>query len=393
MLRAREFAERMGTAYATGRNFDLGNGNHTEVSRLSPYISRRIVTEWEVYSMALEKHGSPACDKFCQEILWRTYWRGWLERRPWIWEDYRTSLQSLIDIHQDDRLLIKASQGATDIVCFNDWAVELVTSGYLHNHARMWFASIWIYTLKLPWQLGADFFLRHLLDGDAASNTLSWRWVAGLQTKGKQYLATQSNIYKYTRGRYKPEGLAECCFEIVDVSSQIPEEPLYPVEFLQATVPMVLVIYDEDLCYDISQIKDLNIKQVVGLAPVLSRQARSERVSEFQNRALWLAGETLSRSLGAPFQVIDDIGRLFDILPSHSFAIQHVCFYYPHVGPWTYTLAALRDACETKAVSCTSLRRPWDEALEPLADRGFFPFKEKAVSLIDHRREELGVRA
>jgi deoxyribodipyrimidine photo-lyase len=64
---------------------------------------------------------------------------------------------------------------------------ELVETGYLHNHARMWFASIWIFTLRLPWELGADFFLRHLLDGDAASNTLSWRWVAGLHTKGKHY--------------------------------------------------------------------------------------------------------------------------------------------------------------------------------------------------------------
>ena len=62
----------------------------------------------------------------------------------------------------------------------------------------MWFASIWIFTLNLPWQLGADFFMQHLLDGDPASNTLSWRWVAGIQTKGKNYLARKSNIEKYS---------------------------------------------------------------------------------------------------------------------------------------------------------------------------------------------------
>ena len=68
----------------------------------------------------------------------------------------------------------------------------------------MWFASIWIFTLKLPWELGADFFYRHLIDGDPASNTLGWRWVAGLHTKGKTYLASPSNIIKYASKRLDP---------------------------------------------------------------------------------------------------------------------------------------------------------------------------------------------
>ena len=72
----------------------------------------------------------------------------------------------------------------------------------------MWFASIWIFTLRLPWALGADFFLRHLIDADAASNTLSWRWGAGLQTVGKTYLARTENIARYTNGRFAPRGLA-----------------------------------------------------------------------------------------------------------------------------------------------------------------------------------------
>jgi deoxyribodipyrimidine photo-lyase len=66
----------------------------------------------------------------------------------------------------------------------------------------MWFASIWIFTLGLPWRIGADFFYRHLLDGDAASNTLSWRWVAGLHTRGKAYAAESWNIEKFTGGRF-----------------------------------------------------------------------------------------------------------------------------------------------------------------------------------------------
>ena len=94
--------------------------------------------------------------------------------------------------------MIEARSG---IPAMDAWTSELIETGYLHNHARMWYASIWIHTLKLPWTLGAEFFLRNLLDGDVASNTLSWRWVAGLHTVGKFYLAQKSNICKFTAGR------------------------------------------------------------------------------------------------------------------------------------------------------------------------------------------------
>ncbi|WP_238189582.1 FAD-binding domain-containing protein [Methylobacterium frigidaeris] len=73
----------------------------------------------------------------------------------------------------------------------------------------MWFASIWIFSLRLPWELGAEFFLRRLLDGDPASNTLSWRWVAGLHTRGRPYLARRDNIRDFTEGRHDPAGLDE----------------------------------------------------------------------------------------------------------------------------------------------------------------------------------------
>ncbi len=184
------------------RNFDSGRGSHDSVSRLSPYIRTRLVTEEECTRAVLEKHGSHAAGKFLQEIAWRTYWKGWLEMRPAVWDHYLETLAGL------DRTpsYHEAIYGNTGIECFDYWAKELTETGYLHNHARMWFASIWIFTLKLPWQLGADFFSTHLLDADPASNTLSWRWVAGLHTKGKHYLARASNIRKFTLGRFNPAG-------------------------------------------------------------------------------------------------------------------------------------------------------------------------------------------
>ena len=189
-------------AYGEERNFVNVPGNRQSVSLLSPYIRTRLLTEREITTEVLKEHGLNSAAKFLQEIAWRTYWKGWLEMRPAVWDHYRNGLRDLersVEYHD-------AITGATGIDCFDQWARELLEIGYLHNHVRMWFASIWIFTLKLPWQLGADFFLTHLLDADPASNTLSWRWVAGLHTPGKHYLARAANIEKFTRGQFNPVG-------------------------------------------------------------------------------------------------------------------------------------------------------------------------------------------
>ena len=88
----------------------------------------------------------------------------------------------------------------------------------------MWFASIWIFTLKLPWELGADFFMRHLLDGDPASNTLSWRWVGGHpDAAAKTYLARRDNIERFTQGRFAPDGLSSTAEPLDDAPPPAPQ--------------------------------------------------------------------------------------------------------------------------------------------------------------------------
>jgi len=208
--RLHAFVPKAGRAYASNRNRDRGPGGHADVSMLSPYIRHRLVTETEVLQAVLQRHALSSAQKFVQEVYWRTYWKGWLEMRPGVWQQYRAGVRHGLDRIASEGGLRRdweaACRGETGIDCFDHWAHELAETGYLHNHARMWVASIWIFTLRLPWELGADFFLRHLLDGDPASNTLGWRWVAGLQTPGKNYVARASNIARYTDGRFNPVG-------------------------------------------------------------------------------------------------------------------------------------------------------------------------------------------
>lgn len=211
--RLNAFRSSSGRIYADRRNTDAGPEEVTITSALSPYLRRRLLLESEVAAAAIDAHGYPVAEKFVQEVFWRTYFKGHLESRASIWADYLRQVsdeRARLDVSSGLRsVYTQAVEGRTGIDSFDHWARELAEFGWPHNHARMWFASIWIFTLRLPWALGADLFLRNLLDGDPASNTLSWRWVAGLHTRGKAYVARAENIARYTQGRFHPKELKE----------------------------------------------------------------------------------------------------------------------------------------------------------------------------------------
>ena len=190
--------------YSSKRNYDFGPKSRENTSNLSKYISHRIINEYDLVREILSQYNLQKVDKFVQEVFWRVYWKGWLEHRPDVWRDFVDS-----DPTYSEEKYKKAINGETGIECFDDWVKELKSENYLHNHTRMWFASIWIFTLNLPWELGARFFIKYLFAGDAASNTLRWRWVAGIQTQGKNYLARESNIRKFTNQRYMNTSLNE----------------------------------------------------------------------------------------------------------------------------------------------------------------------------------------
>ena len=208
--------------YSSKRNYDFGPESRENISNLSRYISHRIINEYDLIREILSEYNLQKVEKFIQEIFWRVYWKGWLEHRPEVWKDFVNSSPTY---SEED--YIKAINGETGIDCFDDWVKEIKTENYLHNHTRMWFASIWIFTLNLPWELGARFFMKHLFDGDAASNTLSWRWVAGIQTQGKNYLARESNIRKFTNQRYINSTLNENALPLENPKIYSPQEVRY----------------------------------------------------------------------------------------------------------------------------------------------------------------------
>ena len=386
--RLQAFVPKAGRDYAARRNYDLGRDGHDGVSTLSPYLRARVLTEEDVLRAVLGRHSASAAEKFVQEVFWRTYWKGWLEMRPSVWTHYHTALKHrLDDVHTQSGLRDRweaACLGQTEIDCFNAWAQELVETGYLHNHARMWFASIWIFTLRLPWELGADFFLRHLLDGDPASNTLGWRWVAGIQTPGKTYLARTSNISKYTEGRFAPKW--QLAGEAIALEGP-PNPPITPLPDAALPIPSArtgLILHDDDLSpgfildAGIAPIATACIKARDGLSPLTV----APHVSAFAHHA---AQDTETR-FGARLGTIARPQCSAEALVSwaQDAGLDQIVTPYAPVGPVADLLNA---ASKTPgAPPVRMIRRSYDSHAWPHATHGFFRFKEKIPGLLGQMR-------
>ena len=254
------FIDKNLTDYSKLRNFDFGPNKRSNISCLSPYVTHGVTNEIEIIKKVLEKYSFVKNEKFIQEVLWRTYWKGWLELRPKVWEDFLKDLTVIKKDFKGNKNYLNAINGATDIDCFNQWVKELKNYNYLHNHARMWFASIWIFTLGLPWQLGAEFFMKFLFDGDSASNTLGWRWVAGVQTKGKNYVASEWNIKKFTNNRFNSIKLNDNPSPIIDDRSYY----IVNNDFDNADLSIsdTLLIFENNLSFEKSDFYNKSFKNI-----------------------------------------------------------------------------------------------------------------------------------
>lgn len=385
----------MGTDYARCRNFDLGPGQHRHVSCLSPFVRRRLLLEQDLVAAAISAHGTEQSEKFVQEVFWRSYFKGWLELRPTIWHDYCAGLKNDLNKLGTDaalhRRVATAEEGRTGIDCFDAWVEELITTGYLHNHARMWFASIWIFTLGLPWRIGADFFYRHLLDGDPASNTLSWRWVAGLHTRGKPYAAEAWNIAKFTRQRFEPseQSFAHDVVGLQDTEPQgLPAiQPLAVLPQLDRTKPTLFLVTEEDCRPEDFLGLGLDIRSVVTVSASRLRSIRpvAQHVQDFERQALADAATRLGGATAMSLEC-ESLSELVEIAKSAG-VTQLVTPYVPQ-SPLRDAIAAIRPSLRHAGISIVVLRRDWDTLIWPHATAGFFKVKQHIARVL----RDLGIQ-
>jgi len=352
--------------YSRLRNFDFGPDKRDNVSCLSPYITHGVINEIEIIKKSLSKFSFSKNEKFIQEVLWRTYWKGWLELRPNVWTDYLVTLKNIREKFKGNKDYLKAIEGNTNIECFNEWVKELKENNYLHNHTRMWFASIWIFTLDLPWQLGAEFFMQNLYDGDAASNTLGWRWVAGIQTQGKHYLASEWNIKKFTNDRFSniklnenaPPKVSEKTFSIIEKNFHNP----------QSIDQNNLLIFENNLSFETSDFKDIKFKKVYLVSNKNENRSikLSERVIKFKSNLTKDQEERLkNQSINCEIIDISEVRNLGE----------NIIGLYPTVGENLNYL-------NSNYIKISFLYRNLDKFSWQYCNKGFFNFKNYIPKII-----------
>ena len=352
--------------YSKLRNFDFGPDKRSNISCLSPYITHGIINEQELIQKSLSKFSFSKNEKFVQEVLWRTYWKGWLELRPNVWTDYLIDLKNTKDKFKNNQNYLNAIEGKTDIECFNVWVKELIENNYLHNHTRMWFASIWIFTLDLPWQLGAEFFMQHLYDGDAASNTLGWRWVAGIQTKGKHYLASEWNIKKFTNNRFNNIKLSENAPPKVSEKtySIIKQNFANPQDIGQNN----LLVFENNLSLENTDFKDSKFKKVYLVSNKNENRSikLSEKVIKFKSHLTKDQEQRLKdQSIDCEIIDVSEVKRIGE----------NIISLYPTVGENL-------DYLNSNNIKLNFLYRKLDQYSWQYCNKGFFNFKNYIPKIV-----------
>ena len=363
-----DFIENNILDYTKSRNFDFGIQNRKNTSCLSPYVSHGIISETEIINKVLKKHLFNKTEKFIQEVLWRVYWRGWLELRPMVWNDYLIKLKVLNEKYKTNVNYLDAIKGETNIQCFNDWVNELKETNYLHNHARMWFASIWIFTLELPWELGAEFFLKHLYDGDSASNTLGWRWVAGIQTPGKQYVASEWNIKKFANNRYEKIRLNESAVPIKNNKTY----SISKKDFINPKIDdgKILLIFDNNLSFEFSDFRDKKFKKILIVNSNEDRQiSLSDNIVKFKESLFQDQLDRLKK-----FSIDCEVIKIKDIKQIN----ENIYALYPSVGE------NLDFVVSNKLQNVQFLYRKIDQFSWKYCTKGFFNFKNYIPQIIQN---------
>ena len=357
----KQFSDTQILSYSSDRNFDYGIP-HKNVSRLSPYLRRRFISEYEVLKIILNKHKYENIEKFIEEIFWRTYWKGWLETHPYVYKEYELK-------HYDQIIPTK-----TGIKCFDHWKDELIETGYLHNHSRMWFASIWIFTLKYSWESGANFFKNNLIDWCPASNTLGWRWVAGIQTIGKPYIARAENIKHFTDNRFYPKGQLH---EDVTLSSIVSSHQKaidinFPKEnLITETDNLGIVLNNNDLTLN-QEFIDLNINYHTCLFKLKNG---NPLINKFENDIF----EDIINN-NNKIELVETIESLLRWIELKK--IKKLILPYETVGNEIFKNSSFLNQLSDKKVTYQFYAREWDTNAFSYAKKGFFNFKKNIPYLL-----------
>lgn len=289
-------------ALSYGRNRNFLNGS---VTHLSPYLRHGCLTLNETFAVIKQKFGLNA-ENLLMQLAWRDYWqRVWTLRGNAIFSEMEPPKVALGYAPLSESV----KQGNTGLPCMDGFIADLLNTGYVHNHARMWLASYIVHHLKIDWREAADWFEAHLLDGDKASNHLSWQWVASTFSS-KPYYFNKENLARYTGEKYCAGCTASCPF---DASYEALQEKLFsqpanaeakiypltpmPMKAMSTHKPVAVYVHDEMLS-PVNSVLDRPFPKIFIFDPQLYAdwplnrlQFVADCLSEIMNIEVWI-GDT-----------------------------------------------------------------------------------------------------
>jgi deoxyribodipyrimidine photo-lyase len=356
-----------------GKGNGVGDSASPTLPPSSVDVGHRLVLESEVLRAASR---GDAAGEVERGLAWQGFARGWLAYRPRAWTDYRRSVEeSLAKVESRAaarRPYLQAVLGETGIERLDRWANQLISTGELEMTARLAFASAWIFSLRLPWVIGADFFDRHLLDSNAAFNLCSWRWVAGLDRE-TPFLIDAAAFESLGGTSEDAATLSVRADALVDPQRRNPRPPESLAAITDAPGTGLLVL-GNDLCLEHSPLRPLHVRAVAGGWPSrLSDAMRlAEPVAEFGREGIADALRRASSHFQAPRTELREREWLED---AHDWtrdqALSRIVVLDPGVGPWDEIVAELARCVERTDVEVVRVRRDWDALLLPASGETF----------------------
>lgn len=353
-----------------------------ESAGLTAALRYRLFHEGEACESLLAEHKPATVEAQLKDLCVRTYWRGWSESRPQIYLSFLRSCEDDRRRFQGTQALAAALEGRTGLAAFDEWNREMLETGFLPQQARLWYASIWIFTLRLPWSLGAAHAAEHLIDADPAGQVLLWRWVAGLHLAPKPFVARAADISKWSKGRFDLTGhLNESPVALTGPAlppALFHDLPQEPSDVLGEN--FALLVTPDDLCPEASSISGLKPKLILTTSfENLNKACRfGPKVQEYVGEALADTKQRLEQHYGCRVEALNSSEDPGELIGQRLAAegLSHLLYHQPATGPWHELLA--RVTAKDVGLKYFPLRRPWDSRLWPSATRTQLDFHEAA---------------
>lgn len=351
-----------------------------EMSGLSAAFRYRLLCESEAAASLFRRYNPSKAEPLLKQLCARDYWRGWSEGRPQVYLAYLRARDDDRRRFTGTQTLAVAEDGRTGLLAFDEWNRQMIETGWLPQQARLWYASIWIFTLRLPWTLGAAHFASHLVDLDPASAVLLWRSVAGLHLGQKPYVAKAAEIAKWSKGRYDLTGhLNERPVALTGPALPAPrfqEFPSAPSRILGDRY--ALLVTPEDLSPETSAIGSLKPSLVLltGCENLDKNTVWSPLVKEYLETILGDAAARLAQHFDCPVERLAPSQEVGESIASRlrTENLPHLVYQQPSIGPWQEMLS--RATFKDVGLKYFPLRRNWDSKLWPSATRTLLDFQD-----------------